>query len=75
MSTEQEIYGAVMAAVMNIAAEHMRPSVLYRPTMLRMEGGRWRASYGSVVSYGDTPDQAMLHFDAVWVSYPLTGER
>ena len=54
-----------------IAAEHMRPSVLFRPTLQKRDGDGWIASYGdnimsNVWATGETPDAAMRAFDVAW---------
>ncbi len=45
-----------------------RPSVLYRPT-LSLDGNQWCALYGrnlqeGIAGFGDTPADAMRHFDS-----------
>ena len=57
---------------LDAATARMRPSVLYRPT-LSADGTKWMALYGEnlavgVAGFGDTPEQAMVAFDAAWVS-------
>ena len=47
-----------------------RPSVLFRPK-LSMDGNQWCALYGDnlqdgCAGFGDSPDKAMLAFDAEW---------
>jgi hypothetical protein len=58
---QQEIYA--------VAAEMVRPSVLYRPELLQ-DGNAWLAMYGDLptgcVGTGDTPAAAMADFDAAW---------
>ena len=51
-------------------AEHMRPSVCFRPA-LSIDGSQWCALYGEnlqdgVAGFGDSPSDAMLEFDANW---------
>ena len=53
-------------------AEHQRPSVLYRPRLIRYVD-RWCALYGDnlqdgVSGFGDSPEAAMAAFDAEWGS-------
>lgn len=55
-----------------VCNEMCKPSVLYRPT-LTQDGNAWIALYGEdlavgLAGYGDTPEQAMLAFDKVWVT-------
>lgn len=57
-----------------LASEHRRPSVLYRPT-LSADGTAWMALYGAnlqegVAGFGDTPEQAMQAFDLAWMNDP-----
>ena len=47
-----------------------RPSVRFRPKMSK-EGNKWIALYGDnlmegVVGVGESPDEAMYHFDCEW---------
>jgi hypothetical protein len=47
-----------------------RPSVIYRPK-LSLDGNYWIALYGDniqegVVGLGESPDEAMFHFDKEW---------
>ena len=65
---------AAMAAesVREAAAEHSRPSVLFRPT-LSIDGNQWCALYGDdlqsgVGGFGDSPAEAMYDFDRQWVT-------
>ena len=56
----------------NVAAEMMRPSVLYRPT-LSVDGSMWCVLYGAdlqsgVAGFGETPDDAMRAFDEAWLT-------
>ena len=57
-------------AVISAAAEHARPSVLFRPT-LSIDGNQWCALYGEslqcgVAGFGDSPANAMWDFDRNW---------
>lgn len=57
-------------AVISAAAEHARPSVLFRPT-ITLDGNQWCALYGNnlqdgVAGFGDSPANAMWAFDAAW---------
>lgn len=52
--------------IMNVTYEHQRPSVIFRPS-LKMDNGRWRAVYGDVMVFGNSPQEAMLNFDNKWV--------
>lgn len=59
-----------------IVAAWQRPSVLYRPSIVR-DGNKWCALYGSnlvdgVCGYGDTPEQAMADFDRNWREQRIT---
>lgn len=54
----------------DVAYEHMRPSVLYRPG-LSIDGDQWCALYGDnlqsgVAGFGSSPDAAMRAFDSAW---------
>ena len=60
------------------ANEHLRPSVLYRPQVRKMIGGKWCAyyrpgttqhgmSYVGVEGFGDTPAEACAAFDKAWI--------
>jgi len=53
-----------------IANEMVRPSVLFRPTVVP-DGSKWSALYGEnlmegVSGFGDTPEEAMRDFDKSW---------
>lgn len=58
-------------AAQEAASEHMRPSVLFRPT-LAADGNMWMALLGGnlqegVAGFGETPAKAMYAFDdAFW---------
>jgi hypothetical protein len=64
----------IQAEVAAVGYEMMRPSVLWKPTLLRYEAGyeddgvivQWSATYGSCVGLGDSPDAAMRNFDKRW---------
>ncbi len=67
----------VRACAADVAAEQIRPSVLYRPTLIRCRHGisedlTWCATLGepgqSLNTYGPTPDAAMRAFDKAWVT-------
>ena len=52
------------------AAAQERPCVLWKPSLFR-DGNQWCALLGEniqdgVVGFGDSPDAAMLAFDAAW---------
>ncbi len=52
----------------------LRPSVLYRPELVRNEVG-WLASYGGSEgcnAVGSTPAEAMANFDKLWTEPPAT---
>jgi len=58
-------------SVAEAAAENMRPSVLFKPT-LSIDGNQWCALYGDnlqdgVAGFGDSPDDAMRDFDYNWL--------
>jgi len=74
---EQAMHGIVEAAC-DVAGEHRRPSVLYRPTV-RADGNQWCALYGhnlaeGVCGFGDTPAKAMENFDSNWLSQKPHGD-
>lgn len=57
-------------AILNIADDMRRPSVLYRPA-LTVDGNQWCALYGrdlveGVAGFGDSPALAMADFDRNW---------
>lgn len=65
----------IACAVDAIRNEHIRPSVLMRPS-LTLDGNQWCCLYGDnlqdgVAGFGDTPAQATEAFDAAWVSAPM----
>ena len=54
------------------ATEAVRPSVLYRPTLMA-DGDEWCALYGpdlqvGVSGFGETPAAAMAAFDRAWAT-------
>lgn len=54
-----------------VAYEHQRPSVLYRPS-ITLDGGVWCALYGAnlqdgVAGFGSSPNKAMSDFDRNWL--------
>ena len=54
------------------AAEHARPSAVYRPSVYP-DGNQWCALYGAnlqegVAGFGDTPADAMTAFDKAWAT-------
>lgn len=60
------------------AQEMQRPSVLFKPTIMQ-DGNAFIALLGEdlatgIVGCGDTPDQAMRDFDAVWYRRTPTSE-
>ena len=57
-------------AVREAAAEHARPSAVFRPR-LTIDGNQWCALYGDnlqdgVAGFGDSPEDAMWRFDQAW---------
>ena len=57
-------------AIQSIEFEHVRPSVLYRPS-ISIDGNKWIALYGDnlqdgVAGSGDSVGEAMLSFDNAW---------
>lgn len=53
-----------------LASSIDRPSVIFRPK-LSMDGNKWIALYGDnlqvgVVGVGESPGEAMYHFDLAW---------
>lgn len=61
-----------MHSAFEVAGQHQRPSVLYRPS-LGLDGTMWRALYGEnlmdgVAGFGETPAKAMEDFDKNWFS-------
>ena len=52
-------------AIQAILVEHMRPSVLYRPSLMLILG-QWVASFEECEARGDSPDEAMRAFDREW---------
>ena len=53
-------------------SERQRPHVLMRPKLFP-DGDRWCALYGAdlqegVAGFGESPDKAMVAFDAAWYS-------
>lgn len=61
-----------VCAAQEAAAEHARPSAVYRPA-LSLDGNSWCALYGAniqdgVAGFGASPAQAMAAFDAAWVA-------
>ncbi len=56
--------------------EMTRASVLFRPALFQ-DGTQWCAMYGEnlqegVAGFGDTPEKAMLAFDAAWAKQDAT---
>lgn len=54
----------------DIAHEHTRPSVLFRPA-ISLDGNKWCALLGEdlqigVAGFGDSPEEAMRAFDQQW---------
>lgn len=61
----------IMSKFRYVLDQFLRPSVLYRPS-LSIDGNKWCALYGSnlqdgVSGFGDSPDEAMFHFDKAWI--------
>jgi hypothetical protein len=57
-------------AIQSVELEHVRPSVLYRPS-ISIDGNQWIALYGDnlqdgVAGSGDSPEEAMRNFDKAW---------
>lgn len=57
-------------AVRDAAAEHTRPSAIFKPR-LSIDGNQWCALYGDnlqegVAGFGDSPADAMRDFDRAW---------
>jgi hypothetical protein len=74
---------AIVTCAQDVAASQQRPSVLFKPELRHHEllsyelpdgtkhsGPAWTATYGDFCGIGDTPEKAMLSFDAMW--YKLT---
>ena len=60
----------VAKRIENFVSNLDRPSVIFRPK-LSMDGNKWIALYGdnlqtSVVGVGESPGEAMFHFDIAW---------
>ena len=60
----------VKIAWQEAAWEHMRPCVVFKPT-LSLDGNMWCALFGDnlqegVAGFGETPSKAMYAFDAAW---------
>lgn len=58
------------AAWQEAAWEHMRPCVVFKPTLSK-DGDMWCALFGEnlqegVAGFGETPSKAMYAFDAAW---------
>jgi hypothetical protein len=72
-ATEQEVLNAqwnAAYAAQQADEARMRPSVLYRPALMR-DGNAWCALYGENIQigccgYGASPEDAMVDFDAKW---------
>lgn len=61
----------VKSTIQEVVYEHMRPSVLFRPTLVQADG-QWRAQYGDLVATGDSPQAAAWAFDAAWTEKATT---
>jgi len=48
------------------------PHVRMRPTLKR-EGNVWRANYGDVMGFGESPEKAMQGFDLSWTAATVPG--
>jgi hypothetical protein len=67
---------SIQQAAWDVAADMRRPSVLFRPMLVRHQpslGQRlpdppkgWSASYGELSAYGASPAEAMENFDKQW---------
>ncbi len=58
------------AAIDSAAAQYERPSAVFKPR-LSVDGDQWCALYGDnlqdgVAGFGDSPADAMWHFDRNW---------
>ena len=54
-----------------VASAMQLPSAIYRPRIF-MDGNKWCALYGEniqegVAGFGDSPQEAMMDFDANWI--------
>jgi len=64
------IIPAAQQAIAIVEMQMTRPSVLFKP-QLSLDGNQWVALYGAnlqegVAGFGDSPELAMLDFDAAW---------
>ena len=67
----------VQHSIQNAAECHAEPSAIYRPKIYR-DGDQWCALYGDnlqdgVSGFGDSPAQAMQHFNKCWYETINTG--
>lgn len=63
---------AIVEAAGQIAGEYTRPSVIWKPELLR-DGSMWCALFGEnlvegVAGFGPTPEEAMRDFDRQWMT-------
>ena len=64
------IAATAQVSAAEITEEHIRPSVLFRPS-IAIDGDKWCALYGEnlqdgVAGFGDSPAEAMKDFDSNW---------
>jgi len=62
--------GLAAQAAQDVANEHMRPVIVWRPRIFQ-DGGLWCALLGEniqvgVVGFGASPDEAAREFDKAW---------
>lgn len=72
------VFQDVAASFGDAAAEHRRPSAVFRPAIGR-DGDQWFALYGpdlqvGVAGFGDSPEAAMQAFDKAWTQ-TITAEQ
>ncbi len=61
-------------AVVDLAEEYRRPSVLFKPELFK-DGNMWCALLGAnlqegIAAFGETPEKAMKNFDKAWKGEP-----
>lgn len=64
-------------SVQYAGVDYARPCAIFKPCLF-VDGDQWCALYGAnlqegVAGFGDSPEQAMISFDAVWRK-PLSNE-
>ena len=58
----------IVDAARAVSAELTRPSVLWRPGLIRCCDDSWSAWYdGRVIASGASPEEAMRNFDKAWM--------